>query len=270
MSNLEQMREGWDRYACAYDEVITPLTMRAAMDALDLAGVRPGMRLLDVASGGGALSIPAARLGAEVVAVDYAPAMVDLLRSRAREMGLTNLTAQPGDGTELELDDDSFDIACSQLGIMLFPDRAAGLRELARVTKPSGKGVIVAFGPPERVHLFSLFFRALSEGGVEVSPEASPLFCYRDLEVLRKELEEAGYRNVQLETVTHRFEVESPDQFWSTMVASAPAVAGIVAGMTEDQRIVARAALGDILQREYGTGSATLPVDFHVGIGTKR
>jgi cyclopropane fatty-acyl-phospholipid synthase-like methyltransferase len=61
MANLEQMREAWDRYAVGYDEAITPLSMRVAEDALRIAGVEPGTRLLDIAAGGGALSIPAAR-----------------------------------------------------------------------------------------------------------------------------------------------------------------------------------------------------------------
>jgi len=64
--------------------------------------VRAGEDLLDVAAGPGALSLPAARLGAKVLSVDFSPAMVDLIQQRARGEGLENLTARVMDGTALE------------------------------------------------------------------------------------------------------------------------------------------------------------------------
>jgi hypothetical protein len=53
------------------------------------------------------------------------------------------------------------------------------------------------------------------------------------------------------------------------MLAAAPAIAGLVQGLTEDQRSAARASLGDLLRAEYGAGIARLPVATHVGIGVK-
>ena len=64
MTTPEQMRDAWDKFAAGYDEAVTPFSMRIAEDALRQVDIRPGMRFLDVAAGGGALSIPAARLGA--------------------------------------------------------------------------------------------------------------------------------------------------------------------------------------------------------------
>lgn len=59
-----------------------PFSLRIAEDALRLVDIRPGMRFLDVAAGGGALSIPAARLGAQVLATDISPNMIELLTVR--------------------------------------------------------------------------------------------------------------------------------------------------------------------------------------------
>lgn len=142
MTTPEQTRDAWDKFAAGYDEAITPFGMRIAEDALRRVDVRPGMRLLDVAAGGGALSIPAARLGAQVLATDFSPAMVGRLNVRAREEGLSNLESRIMDGHRLELEDDTFDISASQWGIMLFPDRPRALGELARVTKPGGHALI--------------------------------------------------------------------------------------------------------------------------------
>jgi len=64
-----------------------------AREALRLADVRSGMTLRDVAAGGGALSIPAAELGADVLATDLSSGMLDLLRRRAEEAGVSGWPA---------------------------------------------------------------------------------------------------------------------------------------------------------------------------------
>jgi len=143
----EEIRTAWDEIAAGYDEFVTPTHMWLANEALRLAGLRPGMRLLDVAPGSSALSIPAARLGAQVLAADLSPNMVERLKARARKEGLSNLETRVMDGHALELEANTFDISGSQFGVMLFPDLPRGLSELARVTKPVGRVLMVAYGP---------------------------------------------------------------------------------------------------------------------------
>ena len=108
----------WDEIAPGYDRTNTPTQMRIAGEGLRRAGLRAGMRFLDVAAGSGALSIPAARLGARVVATDLSPVMLELLGARAREEGL-DIEARVMDAHDLQLDDESFDLAGSQFGVML-------------------------------------------------------------------------------------------------------------------------------------------------------
>ncbi len=270
MTTLEQMREAWDRYAGAYDEAITPFTMMVAEDALRIAGVGPGARLLDIAAGGGALSIPAARLGAEVLATDFSPAMVERIKRRAQQEGISNLEARVMDGTALELEDNTFDVACSQFGIMLFPDRRKGLSELARVTKPGGKGVMVVFGPPQRVQFFSLIVQALRTAVPSFTPpQSSPLFSLQNPNDLRREMEEAGFRDLRVETLTHTLETQSADHLWTTAQSSAPAIARLFSQFTDEQHRAARKALAELLHAQFGDGPAKLGVEIHVGLGVK-
>ena len=74
--------------AAGYDMFVTEPGMASAEDALLRAGLRSGSRVLDVACGSGALSIPAARHGAHVVAADLSPVMIERLTARARAEGL--------------------------------------------------------------------------------------------------------------------------------------------------------------------------------------
>src|SRR5690606_8182325 len=121
-------RAAWDAIAPDFNRTNTPTQMAIAMEGLRRAGVHAGMRFLDVAAGSGALSIPAARLGADVLATDRSNVMLELLRDRARSEGLS-VETRVMDGHALDLDDDTVDLAGSQFGVMLFPDMPKGIRE---------------------------------------------------------------------------------------------------------------------------------------------
>jgi SAM-dependent methyltransferase len=129
----EESRRAWDRIAPGYDRTNTPTQMWLGNEGLRRAGLRTGIRFLDVAAGSGALSIPAARLGAEVLAVDQSPRMLELLDHRARSEGLV-IETRVMDGHALTLADGSFDMAGSQFGVMLFPDMPKGIREMVQPT----------------------------------------------------------------------------------------------------------------------------------------
>ena len=89
-----QIRAAWEQVAARYDDYVTPTHLAIAQRGLQQIGVRPGMRLLDVASGSGAVAITAARLGADVLAVDLAPTMLARLRARADAEGLAVQTRE--------------------------------------------------------------------------------------------------------------------------------------------------------------------------------
>jgi cyclopropane fatty-acyl-phospholipid synthase-like methyltransferase len=81
--------EAWDAIAEGYDRYVAPQELDLANEALRLVGLEPGERFLDVAAGTGGLSLPAARLGAEVLATDWSPAMIDRFEARVHEEGLS-------------------------------------------------------------------------------------------------------------------------------------------------------------------------------------
>ncbi len=157
---VTQTRTSWDEIAPGYDEFVTPSHMWLANEGLRRAGLRPGMRFLDVAAGSGALSIPAARLGAQVLATDLSPAMLERLEQRARDEGLS-VETRVMDGHALDLDDDGFDAAGSQFGVMLFPDMPKGISEMARVVRPGGRVLLNVYGDPREIEFFGFFVTAI-------------------------------------------------------------------------------------------------------------
>ena len=186
---VTQTRTSWDEIAPGYDEFVTPSHMWLANEGLRRAGLRPGMRFLDVAAGSGALSIPAARLGAQVLATDLSPAMLERLEQRARDEGLS-VETRVMDGHALDLDDGGFDVAGSQFGVMLFPDMPKGIGEMARVIRPGGRVLMNVYGDPREIEFFGFFVAAIQSvvPGFEGPPaDPAPLpFQLQDPQRLRR------------------------------------------------------------------------------------
>ena len=103
------LAEAWDAIAAGYDEFVAPGEASLANEGLRLAGLNPGERFLDVAAGPGGLSLPAARLGAKVLATDWSAAMIARFEARVHEEGLAEAEGRVMDAPPL-LDDDSFDL----------------------------------------------------------------------------------------------------------------------------------------------------------------
>src|SRR5919108_3858609 len=94
--------EAWNAIAEGYDRYVAPQEVDLATEALRLVGLEPGERFLDVAAGPGGLSLPAARLGATVLATDWSPAMIERFTARARRQGLQNVEGRVMDAHALE------------------------------------------------------------------------------------------------------------------------------------------------------------------------
>src|SRR5947208_15388594 len=113
-------------------------TMRESGEALmQRLGITKGMKVLDLGCGDGTTAMPAAKLGADVLGVDIARNLVEAGNKRAAEHGLTNLTFQEGDGSNLEqLQDKSFDLVISSFGAMFACKPLEGAWDIVRGSRP--------------------------------------------------------------------------------------------------------------------------------------
>ena len=267
-------REAWDAIAAGYDRYVAPQEEALANEALALVGLKPGERFLDVAAGTGGLGLPAARLGAEVLATDWSPAMIERFEARVREEGLAHARGRVMDCHALELADNAFDVTGSQFGVMLVPDQSGALREMVRVTKPGGRVLLIAYGPPAELEFLQLFIgalRAVVPDFPGLPDDPPPLeFQVSDPETLHQRLSEAGLREIRIERTAEKPAFRSGQEMWDWVFYGNPIPGMLVADLDEEQRATIRQVLDGILrERSGGGGSAVLTNAVNVGIGTK-
>jgi SAM-dependent methyltransferase len=102
--------------------------------------------VLDLAAGTGNVAIPAALTGADVVATDLTPELLDIGRRLAAERGV-ELRWEVADAEALPFDDGSFDVVTSCVGVMFAPHHQPAADELVRVTRPGGTVALVNWTP---------------------------------------------------------------------------------------------------------------------------
>src|SRR5258708_34899939 len=137
-----EQREFWNKAAPGWKIMWASLDSAAqhVSDRLvELARIKPGDRVLDIATGSGEPGITAARrVGAKglIVATDQSSAMLDLARERAVERGLTNIKFVETGAESLDLEQRDFDAAICRWGLMFVPNLDAAMRRIAQMLKP--------------------------------------------------------------------------------------------------------------------------------------
>lgn len=113
---------------------------------VEACGVKPRQRVLDVAAGAGNAAIPAAMMGAEVVASDLTPELFDAGRRQAADRGV-ELEWMAADAEALPFPDGEFDVVMSCVGVMFAPHHQTSADELVRVCKPGGTIGLLSWTP---------------------------------------------------------------------------------------------------------------------------
>jgi len=266
--------EAWDAIAAGYDEFVAPGEESFALAALGLVGLQAGERFLDVAAGSGGLSLPAARLGASVMAIDWSPAMIGQFEKRVHAEGLV-AQGRVMDAHALAFDDDSFDVTGSQFGVMLVPDQPGALREMVRVTKPRGRVLMIAYGDPghfEALQFFVAAIVAVVPGFAGLPDDPPPLeFQVSDPDIMRARLTAAGLADICVDnTLYEKLEFHDGEECWNWMRSSNPVVGMILSEISDELQTTVREVLyGMIRERANGATNAVLTAPLTIGWGCK-
>ena len=177
---------------------------------VERAGVEPGMDVLDVACGTGNASIPAARAGARVTGLDFAPGLLAIARERAAD-AMVEIDFVEGNAEELPFEDASFDRVLSTFGHMFAPDHARTAAEMKRVLRPGGAIAVACWTPDGSIGRMSQTLAEL----VPPPPGAQPPLQWGTEEHVRELWGEAEFERHEVEWTD-----ESPESYARFMLES--------------------------------------------------
>jgi SAM-dependent methyltransferase len=214
---------------------------KAVTDALvEYAQPRPGMHVLDLASGTGEPAISlAARVGGQgnVTALDLSAELLEIARNRAQERGLQNFSTRQTDAHALPFAENSFDLATSRFGIMFFQDVALALRELRRVLRPNARACFVAWGSIDQPYWRSTMGGVHRHvGGLLLQPDGPNPFRFSQPGSLSAILQAAGFHDVHEETRTVPWTWPgTPEEVWEQAQAVSVPFRPLLDRVPEDQ-----------------------------------
>ena len=261
-----QQPASWDAVAGGYAEDLGRRT-RFADEALKLAAVAPGARVLDVGTGPGVLAFAAARTAVRVDAVDFSPGMIEQVRARATREGVSQVHAAVMDGQALQFPDASFDAAFSLFVFMFFPDRARAFRELYRVLKPGGRAVIATWAPIDRRPWMQLGFDALAEALPDM-----PRMQKGDLQLPEEciaEMSAAGFKDVQVTRVTDTVRAESAEQYVEMMVRTGAPLRALEKRLGPERWAETRKRVVEVVSKRITAGGTDLSAEALLTVGTR-
>lgn len=132
---------------------------------IQMAGIKPGERALDLCCGTGDISFALQAAGAEVTGIDFSPAMLEVAEWRAKKApgaaGPARLQFLCADALKIPFDNDSFEVVTVGYGLRNLSSWERGLEEMMRVARPGGRLLVLDFGKPENKIWRAVYFSAL-------------------------------------------------------------------------------------------------------------
>jgi SAM-dependent methyltransferase len=216
LEGWENAAAGWGRQRADFARQGAPVTNWM----LGAAELSPGQRVLDLAGGPGELGLAAAPRvlpGGTVICSDHSEKMVDLARTQGQALGLTNIEYRVIDAEWIDMELASVDVVLCRWGYMLMVDPAAAMRETRRVLRSEGR-LVLAIWDDRKANPWSLIPNAvLVEHGLTQppTPGAPGPFALGDRAVVQEMLEEAGFTEVEIDTVELARDAPDFDTWWA-------------------------------------------------------
>jgi O-methyltransferase / aklanonic acid methyltransferase len=234
VASKQVIEQIFDGAATSYDRTGPSIFTRWGKRLVEQLPLAPGARVLDVATGTGAVLLPAAlSVGADglVTGIDLSGAILQEAGRAVQAEGLTNVELRRMDAEHLEFPDQAFDVVTCAFGLFLFPDLEAALREMYRVCKPGGHIGVSVFGttPLPFDPGLPLLFQQFVAYQVGVQMPQQTAYTPEQVEAL---LGQSGFSSFETRSETNDIVYESPEDWWAFLLTVGPAAT--ILGMDEE------------------------------------
>jgi len=211
----DSVAEGWGKWWKVIEEHGQVVSDRL----IELAEIKEGNRVLDVATGIGEPAATAARIvgsTGKVTAIDLSPGMLAIAKKRAMDIGLSNIIQfREGDAESLNLPASSFNAITCRFGLMFMPEVVTALKTMRQALTPDGHIAAAVWSSIDKVPSFQLPFEiVMRETGTSPPPPGLPgPFSLADTNILREKFNQAGFHDIKIEKGTMSFKLPSPEQY---------------------------------------------------------
>jgi len=240
----QAQRQAWGRTASGMKTwwpVLEDGGQKLSDKLVDLAGVRPGSKVLDVATGIGEPAVTAARRvkpNGKVLATDISHEMLAIGRERAEKLGIQHIIEfRESDAESLKLPDKSFDAVLCRLGLMFVPNLPDALRIFHDALVPGGKIAAAVWPALDKVPAINLAFLTVIKK-LNLPPPSldTPPFPLSDPLALQNALMKAGFQDVKTENMVMTLRFDSPDSFTNFHKAVTAPIHALLVGQTTEKQ----------------------------------
>jgi SAM-dependent methyltransferase len=222
----------------AYERYMVPgMFLHWTQMLVKLAAPKPGEQVLDVACGtgvGARLAAPAVGGTGRVVGLDVDAGVIEYAR-RLDATGAHPIEWHCASALDMPFESATFDLCLCLQGLQFFPDRVAGLKEMRRVLKPSGRLVASIWGPLASNKGHHVLVQALEHGGVDASA-AKRACSFASGDDIRQAAAEGGFTEINLRSQDGVSQFASIDAFLDGMTNGSPSTRHAVALLPENAR----------------------------------
>ena len=265
-------RDSWNKFSARYTKVVLPEFRPFGRRLIEIAGVRRGMWVLDVATGPGEPALTLARRvgpSGVVVGVDFSPAMLRRARARARNLHLHNVLFREMDAERLTFDDMTFDRVCCRFGLMLMPDAERALAEMRRVLVPGGLVAVAVWSAQSKVNTLGIVSRALERYDAFDPPSGAPdFFRFGKTGAIERALRAGGFRQVRSERLTVEWVFKGPVEFWDSMKRG-PSLRRVLSKVSPTIRRAVKEDVFHALEKFQRHGKLRIPNEAVLALGVK-
>jgi len=270
-SQWQNTAKAWNDWGGLLSTWLGPATERM----LDMAGVKTGSAVLDVAAGAGDQTLNAARRTGptgRILATDLSPALLEFAEANARAAGHAHIETEVCDGEELDrLDAESFDSVISRVGMIYFPDQVKALRAMRHCLIPGGRVAVISYSTAAKNGFFSKPVSIIRERAQLPAPlpgQPGP-FSLGTVEVMRETLAAAGFRDVEAELMDAPVLLDSADECLRFEKESFGALHQMLAGLEPEARESVWADVAAALEEFESDGRFVGPCELVIGAGVK-
>jgi ubiquinone/menaquinone biosynthesis C-methylase UbiE len=242
----ETERQNWNSVAVGWQKwwkTIEKATEKVSRRLVELAEIKPGSKVLDIATGIGEPAVTAANQVGKtgyVLATDFSSQMLSFAKQRAISLGLQDVIEfKEGDAETIDLPPLTFDAALCRFGLMLLPDPKAALSNIYRSLVDGGHFAAAVWATPDKVPFASVPMSIiLKETNSQPPPPGTPgPFSLSDESTLKNSYLSSGFKDPAVEYMNVVLEFDSPDDFTTFIIEhGGPVIQKMLVNQTNERK----------------------------------